>query len=486
MSNTDFPLVITAAGPQPTPPATLNAALIALATSAAPGLTANLPASMIEDIASTATYALALIDSARVETVNSLTTFGANAFTLSQLGQLFIGPGAAPAPPTNTSVFVQFSVVDGSDNPVPGYVIPVGFTVSDGTYQYIIQDGGVTSSNGTSPVLFCEASIPGTWSIAAGTVSQIISTVPSPYVVTCSNPLPGTPGNPEAETEEQYRARVNQALQAVATGTTTLLKTLLGQVSGVQQRLISTIQQPGGWEVIVGGGDPYQIAGAIFAAGLNITTLIGSVMAIDNITQATLGVVTTVLNHGYTTGQSTTLSQILGMTPLNGQTVTVTVISEKTFSINVNTTGLPAYISGGVSSLNARNVTVNIIDPPNVYGITFVNPPAQTVTMTVTWNTTLPNFASQASVAQSAAPAIANYINSISAGQPMSTLLFDEVFIEATANILPTASISDLSYQVFINGVLTAPVAGSPLIFGDPESFFETDDTGAQVTVAQA
>lgn len=489
MSTTTFPVVITSAGPQPTTPATLNAALIALVSSAVPGYTATLPGSMIEDLSSTATYALALIDSARVEAINSLTTIGSNAFTLLQLGQAFIGPGTAPAPPTNTSVFVQFNVADANANPVPGYVIPIGFTVSDGTYQYTVQDGGITSTNGSSPQLFCLASEQGTWAVATGTVTEVISSYPTlTYTITCSNPSTGTPGNPNSETQEQFRARVNQAEQAVSTGTPQQLKTLLGQVAGVQQRLISVLQNTtlGGWEVIVGGGDPYQVAGAIFAAGLNIATLVGSVMTITNITQATAGVVTTALNHGYTTGQQTTLSQILGMTPLNGQTVTVTVISEKSFSINVNTSTMPAYISGGVSSLNARNITPNIVNPPDTYGVPFVNPPAQTVAITVTWNTTLPNFVSEASVAQLAAPAIADYLNSISVGQPMNLLLLNKAFVEAVSTVLPSYAISVLTYSVEINGIVTAPQAGTELILGDPESYFETDDTGANITVQQA
>ena len=58
-----------------------------------------------------------------------------------------------------------------------------------------------------------------------------------------------------------------------STGTTQLLKTLLGQVPGVQQRLVSTRKKSTGWEVIVGGGDPYLVAYAIYDSGLNIQTL---------------------------------------------------------------------------------------------------------------------------------------------------------------------------------------------------------------------
>ena len=62
MSNTDFdiPVVVTAAGAQPTPPATLLADLIAQVSATNPGYTANLPGSLIENISSTDVGALVM------------------------------------------------------------------------------------------------------------------------------------------------------------------------------------------------------------------------------------------------------------------------------------------------------------------------------------------------------------------------------------------------------------------------------------------
>ena len=112
MSDT-YPLVVTTQGFQPTPPATLLAQLQAIATTLSPGITFNLPASLIEDISSTDTGGLVVIDSARVELGNSLTPYGANAFLLNQLGQIY---GVPLGQGSNTSVYVVFS------GP-PGYVI---------------------------------------------------------------------------------------------------------------------------------------------------------------------------------------------------------------------------------------------------------------------------------------------------------------------------------------------------------------------------
>lgn len=477
---TDIPVVVTAAGAQPTPPAALLAALITAVSDVVPDYTANLPGSLIEDMSSTEVGGLAMIDSARVELLNSNTPYGANQFMLLQLGQIYIGPGAAPGVPSNTSVYVQFFAEDKNSNPLPGQVIAVGFTVSDGIYEYVVQDGGVTGSDGFSLPLYCLATIAGSWAVPTNSVTEIITSLPSNVTITCSNPTPGVASS-VAETEEQWRARVLQAGQAICQGAPTMLKTQLAQIPGVQQRLISVLQQSGGgWEVICGGGDPYFVANAIYMGIGDVSVLVGSSLAVTNITQANPGVVTTALNHGLTTGDLETISGVVGMVPLNGVLVTVTVIDEKNFSIGVNTLGYPAYISGGVVSPNPRNVSVSLNDQPDVYIVPFVSPPQQTVTIAVGWSTTNNNFISQAAVAQLAAPAIAAYVNSITVGAPMSLLLLESTFLAAVASVLPSAQISNLTFAVSINGVSTPPVA--KLVFGDMESYFTATTAGIAVS----
>lgn len=484
MSNVDIPVVVTSAGPQPTPPAALLAALLASVSATNPGYTATLPGSLIEDISSTDVAALSTIDTARVEAINSISPYLANLFTLAQLGQIYLGPGEAPATPTNTSVYVEFTVAFAQTSlPAPGYTIPVGFTVQDGTYQYVVQDGGVSDSSG-NVTLFCQATIAGVWTVPPNTVNQIVTSVPTGYTVTCTNPAAGVSGA-IAETAEQYRARVLQAGQAVSQGLPTMLKTLVGLVSGVQQRLISMVQQSGGgWEVIVGGGDPYQVAGAIYDAMFDVSTLVGSVLTVTGITQASPGVVTFDKNHGYSNGQVFEINNVVGMTQINGLSLNATVVDEKTVSVGISTIGFSPYISGGVATPNLRNVTVNITDYPDDYSVTFVNPPQQTVTMSVAWNTTQANFASAAAVAQAVAPAMANYINSIYATQPINLIVAEQVFVTAVAGILEPSSISVLTFEVFINGILTAPQAGTQLVYGDPESYFSAASGGITVTQA--
>lgn len=470
----DLPTVIGPAGLQPQSPSVLLAQLIAGVTATNPGYTANLPASLIEDVSSTEVAGLAQIDSSRVEFVNSLTPLGANDFLLYELGQI---AGVPLGLATNTSVLVVFS---GS----PGFVLGVGFTIGDGTYQYTLTDGGIIGASGSTLPLFALATISGTWSVAPGTVNNLITSIPTEVgEVTVTNPLAGTPGNPNAETSESYRSRVLQASLAQAQGMSKFLKTLLNNVPGVQPRLVSVLQTSNGWEVICGGGDPYQVAYAIYqAVGPGIASLTGSQLLVTNITQANPGVVTTALNHNLVTGAVIQINGVVGMVEVNGTSLTATVLSEKSFSI-VNTSGFLAYVSGGIITPNPKNQLVSINDYPDTYAIPFVVPPLQNVTINVTWNTTATNFVSGAAIAQAGQTALAAYVNNLPTGVPINTFELTTVFQAAIADILPPQLLTRLLFSVNINGVTTAPLSGTGIIQGDPESYFSTTEAG--ITISQ-
>lgn len=72
--------------------------------------------------------------------------------------------------------------------------------------------------------------------------------------------------------------------------------------------------------------------------------------AISAITRSNPGQVTTAVNHGFVTGQQVYMTGVNGMTEVNGQVVTVTVVDTTNFTIGVNTTGYSVYASGGTVS----------------------------------------------------------------------------------------------------------------------------------------
>ncbi len=268
-----LPLLFNAAGPVTTPPATLYEALIASVAAEVPGYTAILPGSLIDDVAGTDVGALIAIDQARVDAVNSVTPYAANPYLLAQLGQQFGLPQGLGA---NGSVYLVFT---GS----AGYVIPPGFIVSDGTNQYVVQDGGTIATGGTSSPLYAMATNSNIFAIPVGSVTQVITSVPSPYTLTVTNPLAGTPAQ-APETVESYRSRLLTAYQVAISGTPAYLKTLLLAVPGVSPRLVAVLQNGTLWEVICGGGDPYQVAGAIYAGVSNVGLLTGSATTARNVT----------------------------------------------------------------------------------------------------------------------------------------------------------------------------------------------------------
>jgi Ubiquitin-activating enzyme E1 FCCH domain/Baseplate J-like protein len=455
---------ITTAGAIPASPTDLLNAEIAAATVLAPGLTANLPGSLVEDMASTAAGAVYIQDQAFVDLVNSISPATANPSILYQLGQVY---GVEQGQGSNTSVYVVFTGL-------AGFVIPIGFTVSDGSYQYTVQDGGIIATSGQTSPLYCLATVQGSWAIPAGTVTQIITSVPAGFTLTVTNPDDGLPGL-TAQTIASYQAQVMQAGMVTAQGVPTFIKAQLQKVLGVQARLISIrLIATNQWEIIVGGGDPYQVANAIFNSVPDISNLVGSTLAVTAITTANPGVVTTDLNHGYATGQVITIA---GVNPVwFNNNYTITVIDEKSFSLGVTTVG-HAYVSGGVVTPNLRNITVSVDDYPDVYSITFVNPPSQTVQIVITWNTISTNLISPTAVAQLTTPAIVAYINSISVGQPINTYELQDAFQNAVAPIVPPSQVSKIDYVVAINGIDTAPTSGTLLIYGDPESYFSTNDS---------
>lgn len=539
-------------GPVPTPPADLRAKLLALVATVRPGYTATLPGSLIEDVSSTAVGALVINDQAVIDLLNSLVATTANPFLLTQIGNMF---GVPIGKASNTSVYVVFTGT-------PGFVIGKGFLVSDSLFQYSVADGGIIKSDGKTDPLFARATQSGIWSVPAGTVTQTITAVPSPYAVSVVNPQPGIPGN-DAQTEADYRARVMEASLVACQGMYSMLRTLLANINGVQLRLINAIPQDGGgWEIIVGGGDPFEVAYAIYQSIQDISTLVGSTISVTNITNANPGVVTTDITHGYTVGQAINIAQAVpndydgdyavldvidansfalgtafaqrNLTAISWNTNVITATTDgnhgvtegSTFVLenndpvgyngtfiaiagttgntlkasklvdpgssvtlgaldagiaNVDTTMTTPWASGGIVTPNFRNVVKNIIDYPNTYAIPFAVPPQQTVTMTVTWNTTAPDFVSATAIAQLVAPAMADYVNSIQQGQPLNELSMDTVFREAVANILSPSLISRLVYSVSIDGIGVIPDVGTRTIFGDPQSFLFAEATGINV-----
>jgi len=105
-------------------------------------------------------------------------------------------------------------------------------------------------------------------------------------------------------------------------------------------RLANTLQQAPG--VVAGAAGTYRY----IAPNVTVYNMFNpKKRVIANITQAAAGVVTTLVDHNYSTGQKIRMNvpAACGMIELDGQLVTVTYLTASTFSIDVATTGYTAF-----------------------------------------------------------------------------------------------------------------------------------------------
>jgi hypothetical protein len=262
------------------------------------------------------------------------------------------------------------------------------------------------------------------------------------------------------------------------------LKTVVGNIPGVQNRLITVQQNGDQYVVIVGGGDSYQIAYAIWQADFYTPGLAGATIEISGIDNTNPAIVHTADNHNLETGDVEFITGIVGMDHINNQTYSITVIDSQSFSIPVDATIMGVWATGGVVTPNPINMYVSINDYPDTFIIPYVNPPQELVEVIVTWITNSPNFVSPTAIAQAVVPVIVDYINSLPAGTtPINLNVMTQLFLEATSTILPGEYIIDIQWQLSIGGVGVFPAGGTQVIFGDRYSYFYTEN--GMITVGE-
>ena len=141
----------------------------------------------------------------------------------------------------------------------------------------------------------------------------------------------------------------------------------------------------------------------------------------------------------------------------------------------------PGVLTGSTVS-SSRNITVSLFDAPDTYSIVYVNPVSQTVTVAVTWNTTLANFTSGAQVASLGAPAVQSYLNGLAIGQPINLITMSTIFVEAVSSVISEENLTTLTFAVTINGTAVSPEAGTSIIVGDVEGYFTASNSAVTVT----
>jgi hypothetical protein len=264
------------------------------------------------------------------------------------------------------------------------------------------------------------------------------------------------------------------------------LKTLLANVPGVQNRLVSVQEQEDEevFIIIVGGGDAYQVAYAIWSAHFYTQGLSGAEIRVGGMSNTNPLTITTVDNHNLVTGDIEVISGNTGMPLVNNVPFSITVTGLKTFTVPVDATQYGTWQYGGIVTPNPINEYVSISDYPDSFVIPFVTPPQEVVNIICTWVTDSPNYVSPSAISQASIPAIVEYINSLPVGTtPINLNVLNQVFIDSIANIVAGELIIDITWIISISGVGASPSAGTQVIYGDRYSYFYTDST--QISVVQ-
>lgn len=467
----DLSVSYDAAGPVPKTAEELRSELVSRATELSPGITTDLPGSLIEDIVSTDVGALLICDQARVDLINSVGPLKANLSMLNLLAQQ--SGVAAQKTEGSTTVPVTFS------GPA-GFPVPQGFLVGDGTYTYQVSDATIISASGISSPVTCVATNTGSWAVPAGSVNQILTSLPSDITLTCTNPVAGTPGG-EPETNYEFRERVWQAQMSTVQGYPGFIRQKLTDLENVQARLVSVVQSGNSWVVMCGGGDIYEMAGAIYKSAGDISRLKGADLNVTGITNASPGVVTTDITHGFSSGQVINIAGVTGMVGINNVPLTITVLSPHTFSIGIDTTVSGSWTGGGLITPNLRNNVVTINDWPDNYLIPFVIPLQQLVTIKFEWATESTNYLTDATISSLVSEPVIQYVNSIYAGKPLNINNIKDVFLQSINSTIDMSLITTLNVIVTVNGVITSVDSGTNIISGDPYSYWFIASDGVTV-----
>lgn len=468
----DLPVSYNASGPIPLTANELRDQIVSLATAQSPGITTDLPGSLVEDIVSTNVGALLVCDQARVDLINSVGPLTSNVFMLNTLAEQY---GIASQKTEGlTTVPVVFT------GPA-GFAIPQGFLVSDGTYQYSLLDTIIIPSSGTTSPTTCAATITGSWAVPENTVNNIATSLPSDIVITCTNPTAGVPGG-EAETVAEFRSRVWESGMSTVQGYPGFIRQKLTDVDNVQARLVSVVADDNGWIIMCSGGDVFSMAGAIYKSAGDISRLKGTTINVTGITNASPGVVSTDITHGFASGQIVVINGVTGMSGINGVSLTITVLTPKSFSIGINTTSSGAWTGGGEVTPNLRNNTVTINDWPDSYVIPFVQPLQQRVTVNFEWATENVNYLTDATIASLVTSPTISYVNGIYAGNPLNINSIKDVFLQSINETLNMSLVSSLNVVVTVNGVITDVDENTNIISGDRYSYWFISDDGVTIT----
>ncbi|MDI2113090.1 baseplate J/gp47 family protein [Commensalibacter nepenthis] len=463
-------LVITQEGVVPTPPQVIREQIQSEIENTVPDYTASLPGTLIEDLLSTCCGCAVFIEQAKVDLINSISPSTANEALLDQLGVVY---GIIRKSGSSGSAYVVFTGT-------AGFIVPRGFIISDGIHRFIVQNDTVINQEGSSGQVYVLAQDTSVFDIPANTITKIESSVRNDIKLTVTNPQIGIIGS-KAESYADYRARIMNAGIVTSTATPTMIRTKLLAIPNVQQRLLSIIANGDGYSVICGGGDPYDVANAIFQSIPTTGILKPSVIDVSRFDKGNPTVMYTNLIHGLKDGDLVTFSG-LGFNDLQNKRFKAKILTANSFSIPVDTTNFSDYTGGLILNQNIRNRSIILRDGVDSYTIPFVVPLQQQVEVQLIWNTDVESSLYVGAISNTTIPLIVQYINGISIGDSINLYEVEKIFLEGVNQVVNQNLVTNIEILIFIDGVQQEPLPKENIIRGDPQSYFYTTEEKIVVT----
>lgn len=220
----------------------------------------NLPSSIQNNLIDESVLDISEIQDMLANVMNSISPSYANDFIVRELGAAFGLKIKNQALPNTTITFYG----------LPGVVIPEGLEVgnADGSKKFITTKSDIINANGQVSI-YCEGADYYDTPTPANTLNVLLNQVLN--VTSCTNLNDAVESTP-AETISEFRTRFQTRAQANRSGTVATLDNNLKEIEGTVDRLCtyqaSQIIEEGVKEavieVVVGGGDDYQVALAIF------------------------------------------------------------------------------------------------------------------------------------------------------------------------------------------------------------------------------
>ena len=118
-----------------------------------------------------------------------------------------------------------------------------------------------------------------------------------------------------------------------------------------------------GWRYrITHSGDGEDYKNDVSGSAIILNAAPGATAAISGASQADPCVITATA-HGFSTGDTIKITNVVGMTELNNKLYTITVLTADTFSLDgINSTGYTEYTSGGVCTIQDFLLTGKIVE----------------------------------------------------------------------------------------------------------------------------